>query len=126
MRLILEIAVTHIVGRGGQTIVAILGVAVGVGFSIAMTALMQGSQNDFIEQLVNVMPHVEITDDRRSPPRQPAEDVFTDIAIIVLRRGGPARHHQSDRGSDLAEGLGAGTDLAASLKVQGVTRFAGR
>ena len=40
MPLILDIAVTHIAGRGRQTIVAVLGVAVGVGFSIAMAALM--------------------------------------------------------------------------------------
>ena len=71
MRLILEIAFTHIAGRGRQTIVAILGVAVGVGFSIAMAGLMQGSQKDFIEQLVDAMPHVQITDDRRAPPRHP-------------------------------------------------------
>jgi lipoprotein-releasing system permease protein len=48
MRLILEIAYTHIAGRGRQTVVAIIGVAVGVGFSIAMAALMQGGQDDFI------------------------------------------------------------------------------
>ena len=40
MRLILEIAVTHILGRGRQTLVAVIGGAVGVGFSIAMAALM--------------------------------------------------------------------------------------
>ncbi|MGB0085357.1 MAG: ABC transporter permease [Rhodomicrobiaceae bacterium] len=126
MRLILEIAVTHIVGRGRQTIVAILGVAVGVGFSIAMTALMQGSQNDFIEQLVNVMPHVEITDDRRSPPRQPAEDVFTDIAIYGLRPREDRRGIiNPTEALTWLRGWVPGR-IAASLKVQGVTRFAGR
>ncbi|TIV49037.1 MAG: ABC transporter permease, partial [Mesorhizobium sp.] len=51
MRLILDIAITHIAGRGRQTLVAVLGVAVGVGFSIAMAALMQGGQDDFVRQL---------------------------------------------------------------------------
>ena len=87
MRLILEIAYTHVAGRGRQTIVAIIGVAVGVGFSIAMAALMQGSQNDFIEQLVDVMPHVQITDDRRSTPRQPSEDVFATSPFTDCGRG---------------------------------------
>ena len=58
MRLILDLAITHIAGRGRQTIVAIIGVAVGVGFSIAMAALMQGGEKDFIAKLVNTMPHV--------------------------------------------------------------------
>src|SRR5688572_1787420 len=73
MRLILDIALTHILGRGRQTLVAVIGVAVGVGFSIAMAALMQGGQDDFVEQLIDTMPHVQVTDERRTPKRQPAE-----------------------------------------------------
>ena len=63
MRLLLELALTHVLGRGRQTVVAGLGVALGVGFSVAMAALMQGSQDDFIRQLVDTMPHVAITDE---------------------------------------------------------------
>jgi lipoprotein-releasing system permease protein len=85
MWLILELAFTHIVGRGRQTLVAVLGVAVGVGFAIAMTALMQGGQEDFIEQLVNTMPHVHVSDDRRAPPQQPAVDMFDAVVIHGLR-----------------------------------------
>lgn len=126
MRLILEIAYTHIAGRGRQTIVAILGVAVGVGFSIAMAALMQGSQNDFIEELVNAMPHVQITDDRRAPPRQPAEDAFSSVAIYGLR---PREDRRGIINPTAAltwlEGWVPGR-FAASLRTQGVIRFAGR
>ncbi|EJN06789.1 hypothetical protein PMI41_00080 [Phyllobacterium sp. YR531] len=68
MRLILDLAITHIAGRGRQTLVAIVGVAVGVGFSIAMAALMQGGHDDFVEQLINAMPHVEISDEHRTSP----------------------------------------------------------
>jgi len=126
MRLILEIAFTHIVGRGRQTFVAILGVAVGVGFSIAMTALMQGGQNDFIEQLVNVMPHVEITDERRRPPRQPALDVFSDALIYGLRPRDDRRGVINPTAAiTWLRGWVPGR-IAASLKVQGVMRFAGR
>jgi lipoprotein-releasing system permease protein len=49
VRLILQIAITHIAGRGRQTLVAVIGVAVGVGFSIAMAALMEGGQDDFVD-----------------------------------------------------------------------------
>ena len=126
MRLILEIATTHIAGRGRQTIVAILGVAVGVGFSIAMAALMQGSQDDFIEELVNALPHVQITDDRRTPPRQPAEDVFASVAIHGLR---PREDRRGIINPTAAltwlEGWVPGR-FAPSLRTQGVIRFSGR
>jgi len=48
VRLILALALTHIRGRGRQTLVAIIGVALGVGFSIAMASLMQGGEDDFV------------------------------------------------------------------------------
>jgi len=73
MRLLLDLAVTHIIGRGRQTLVAILGTALGVGFSIAMAALMQGGEDDFVAQLIDTMPHVQITDERRTAARQPAD-----------------------------------------------------
>lgn len=126
MRLIFEIAFTHIAGRGRQTLVAILGVAVGVGFSIAMAALMQGSQNDFIEELVNAMPHVQITDDRREPPRQPAEDAFAAVAIYGLR---PREDRRGIINPTAAltwlDGWVPGR-FAPSLRTQGVIRFSGR
>ncbi len=85
MRLIFDIALTHVAGRGRQTLVAVIGVAVGVGFSIAMAALMQGGQDDFVRQLVDTMPHVDVTDEQRSARRQPAEDLFEAVAISGLR-----------------------------------------
>lgn len=41
MNLILEIALTHVRVRAPQTLVAVAGVATGVGLSIVMAALMQ-------------------------------------------------------------------------------------
>lgn len=126
MRLILDIAVTHIAGRGRQSMVAVLGVAVGVGFSIAMAALMQGGQDDFIERLVDTMPHVQISDDRRAPPPQPAEAVFDAVAISGLRpredrRGiiNPAEAHA------WLQAWVPGR-LASSLSTQAVVRYLGR
>jgi lipoprotein-releasing system permease protein len=126
MRLILEIAYTHIAGRGRQTLVAIIGVAVGVGFSIAMAALMQGSQDDFIEELVNAMPHVQITDERRAPPRQPAEDAYAATEMHGLRPREDRRGIINPTAAQTwLEGWVPGR-FAPSLRTQGVIRFAGR
>ena len=56
MNLILDIAWTHVRTRVRQTGFAVAGVATGVGFSIMMAALMQGSQDDFTQRLVNTLP----------------------------------------------------------------------
>ena len=85
MTLLIDLAVAHIFGRSRQTVVAGLGVALGVGFSIAMAALMQGSQEDFVRQLVDTMPHVEITDEMRTPAPQPAELAFAAAEYFGLR-----------------------------------------
>ena len=70
MNLILDIAWTHVRFRARQTMVAIAGVATGVGFSIMRAALMEGSQRDFVSQLVDSLPHITLSDERRQPPRQ--------------------------------------------------------
>jgi lipoprotein-releasing system permease protein len=76
MSLVLSIATTHIRSRMRQTLVGLMGVATGVGFSVMMAALMEGSQRDFVAQLVDSLPHISVTDQRREPPPQPAEEVF--------------------------------------------------
>jgi len=126
MPLILDIAVTHIVGRGRQTIVAVLGVAVGVGFSIAMAALMQGGQDDFIRQLVDTMPHVDITDEHRTARRQPAEDVFTTVAISGLRPRDDRRGIINPTAATARLESWVPGRFAESLKAQGVIRYSSR
>lgn len=76
MNLILTIAWTHVRHRARQTLVAIVGVMTGVGFSIMMAAMMEGSQDDFIKTLVDALPHISITDELRQPTRQPADLVY--------------------------------------------------
>lgn len=76
MNLILNIAWTHIRHRARQTLVAIAGVMMGVGFSITMAAMMEGSQNDFIKTLVDALPHISVTDELREPTQQPADIVY--------------------------------------------------
>jgi lipoprotein-releasing system permease protein len=126
VRLILDIALTHLAGRGRQTVVAILGVAVGVGFSIAMAALMQGTQDDFIAQLVDTMPHVQITDETRTPRRQPAEEVFAAVRIAGLRPKDDRRGILNPTAALAVLHAWVPGKMAQSLKTQGVIRYAGR
>ncbi len=70
MGLAIDIAFTHIRSRLRQTLVGVLGVATGVGFSVMMASLMEGSQRDFIAQLVDSLPHITVSDERRTPPPQ--------------------------------------------------------
>ncbi len=123
MPLIVDIAATHIAGRGRQMLVAVLGVAVGVGFSIAMAALMQGGQDDFVSQLVDTMPHVHITDERRAARRQPAEDVFAMAAISGLRPREDRRGIINPTAATSWLASWVPGRFAPSLKAQGVIRY---
>lgn len=82
--MLLDIAFHHLAGRRRQTIVAVSGVAIGVGFFLAVSALMMGSQRDFIKTLVDAAPHIIISDELRSPPPQPG--------ILAFRKGAVELH----------------------------------
>ena len=71
MKLLFHIAWTHVSTRVRQTLVGMAGVAMGVGFTIMMAGLMQGSQIDFLRQLVDTMPRITVEDERRSVPTSP-------------------------------------------------------
>ena len=110
MKLVFDIALTHVRARLRHTGVAVAGVATGVGFSVMMAALMQGSQDDFIRQLVNALPHISVTDERRSPPRQPSRggfrgcpDPWSDAGDAPARHQEPARHHGRSGGPGCRE-----------------------
>lgn len=81
LRLLASVAARHLVGRRRQTVVAVSGVAVGVGFFLAVSAMMIGSQNDFIKTLIDAAPHIIISDELRSPPPQPGVSLYKGAAI---------------------------------------------
>lgn len=125
MRLLLEIAITHILGRGRQTIVSIAGVTLGVGFAIAMAALMQGSQEDFVYKLIDAMPHVQISDEQREAPHQPAETAYAAIAWHGLRPTNDVRGILNPTAAlATLEGWVPG-QISAGLNIQGVARYGG-
>lgn len=124
--LLIDLAVTHVIARGRQTLLAVLGVALGVGFSVAMAALLEGSQKDFVEQLINAIPHVEITDERREAARQPAQLVFDDAQFNSLTTRDDPRGIRNPIAVTGAIRANVEGRVSAALKVQGVIRYAGR
>lgn len=126
MSLLLMLALAHIRGRVRQMLVAGLGVALGVGFSIAMAALMQGSQQDFIRQLVDTIPHVEVTDELRAPVLQPAEGAFAATRFFGLRPREDSRGIRNPSAVQAALRAWVPGRLAPALRTQAVVQFAGR
>src|SRR5690606_16673111 len=55
MNLALDIAITHVRARARQTVIAIFSVATGVGFAIMIAAMLEGTENDFIDTLVDTI-----------------------------------------------------------------------
>ncbi len=126
MRLLIELAAAHVFGRSRQTIVAGLGVALGVGFSIAMAALMEGSQEDFVRQLVDTMPHVEITDEARTPAPQPAEQAFAAAEYFGLRPVDDRRGIRNPTAARAALEAWVPGRIAPALRTQALVRYAGQ
>ena len=80
---LIGIALAHLKVRVRQTVVASLGVAVGVGLFLATSGMMVGSQNDFTRTLVETAPHIIVRDEQRSPSVQPAQMRWTGGAVSV-------------------------------------------
>ena len=124
--LLLDLSITHVVARGRQTLVAIAGVSLGVGFSIAMAALLHGSQEDFVDQLINAIPNVQISDERREAQRQPAQDVFAAAQIENLSPRDDPRGIRNPVAMISAIRAVVDGNVSEALTTQGVIRYAGR
>jgi lipoprotein-releasing system permease protein len=126
MNLVVDIAWTHIAARLRQTVVAVLGVSIGVGFSIMMAALMQGSQEDFVRTLVNAMPHVAINDERREAPRQPAEEAFDTAQIRGLTPATRRRGINNPIATIAALESWVPGAVTPSVQARGILRYGGK
>lgn len=84
-RVTLSIAFAQLMNRRRQTLVSMLGVALGVGFFIATSSIMSGSEQDFVQRLVNNAPHITIKDEFRNPTTQPVFIAFRRGAISLVR-----------------------------------------
>lgn len=128
LQVLFGIALAHLQVRVRQTVVASLGVMVGVGLFLATSGLMVGSQQDLIRTLVETAPHIIVRDEQRTPTRQPAETAFPGAAVEV--RG--VRPQEEVRGlrdwpAMLADARALpGAIAAPSLVGAASMRFAGR
>jgi lipoprotein-releasing system permease protein len=126
MNLVFDIAWTHVRTRARQTGVAVAGVATGVGFSIMMAALMQGSQEDFVRQLVDALPHIAVSDERRSPPVQPAEQAFDAAEFHGLKPEVRRRGIKNPLATMAGLEAWVPGGVAPSVKVQAIIRYGNR
>lgn len=83
MRLEVGIAITHLAGRKRQTLVSLGGIVLGVGFFLAVSALMRGSERDFLSRLVDNSPHITVYDEYRGASPQPAALAWPGGAVAV-------------------------------------------
>jgi lipoprotein-releasing system permease protein len=83
MRLLIFIALKHLMARKRQSLVSLMGIILGVAFFLAISSLMQGSEQDFIKRLVDNTPHITISDEYRNPRIQPAEKLYSDSVVSI-------------------------------------------
>lgn len=76
-----NIAAAQLTYRRRQAIVSMMGVALGVGFFIATSAVMSGSEKDLVRQLVENAPHITMKDEFREAAKQPVHIAFPDAAV---------------------------------------------
>ncbi len=128
MTLPFTIAAAHLRGRRRQTLVSVLGVALGVGVFIAVTGLMGGFQAFFFNQLIDTNPHVTITDEVRLPAPQPLVMLHPGAAVSVNRilPRDPVRGIAN--AGEIMQALAAmpGVAVAPTLRGQMLLRRAGR
>ena len=128
MNLYADIAASHLRGRRRQTVVSLLGVVLGVGFFLAVSALMRGSERDFIARLVDTAPHITVSDEYRNARPQPAALAFPDGAVRIrhvkpqTERRGIRQYKQKLAMIDVTADLRAAPVLAG----QAIFSFAGR
>lgn len=83
MRIEFSVALTHLTSRRRQTLVSLTGVVLGVAFFLAVSALMRGSEKDFIKRLIDNSPHITVSDEYRAPDVQPAELRWPGAAVRI-------------------------------------------
>jgi lipoprotein-releasing system permease protein len=128
MPLGLRIALTHLLGRRRQSVMSLLGIALGVAFFLAVSALMRGSEADFIKRLVDSAPHITVSDEFRTPPEQPAATAYPQGAVALqglkprVEKRGIRGYKQKLESVSQIPGLRA----APVLQGQAILTFAGK
>src|SRR6185312_1038150 len=88
MSVFLNIALHHLLARKRQTLVSLLGIALGTAVFLGISAMMQGSETDFIHRLIDNSPHITIQDQYRNSQIQPIARLYPD-AVVQMHRVKP-------------------------------------
>ncbi|MBL8669618.1 MAG: ABC transporter permease [Alphaproteobacteria bacterium] len=128
MPLTLAVALAHLLGRRRQTAVSMLGVALGVGFFIAISGMMNGFHEFFRGELIESNPHIVVTDEFRLPAEQPLHAQHADAAVEIRRVLPRDPVRGINHAAEMLEGLAAipGVAAAPTLRGQVLLRRAGR
>lgn len=128
MRLLFAIATKHLLSRRRQSLVSVLGIVLGVAFFLMISALMQGSQRDFVKRLIDNSPHITIVDEFRNPRTQPLAE-RNPVGALEIRNVKPITETRGIRGFEqILSYLRSISDLRAApvLEGQALVNFAGR
>lgn len=124
----LDIALGHLRRRRRQTLVSILGVALGVGFFIAVNALMRGFQQYFVAQIIDVAPHLVMKDEFRRPSLQPVHLAYPEAAVAIsgVKPRAEPRGIRNARAKIAAIEALPGVAVAPTLTGQAILRYGTR
>lgn len=127
--LAIRIALAQLGSRKRQTLVTTLGVALGVGVFLAVGGLMDGFQTFFRTEIIEVNPHIVISDEYRDATEQPMRRLYPQAAVSVSRvlPRDPARGVGDAR--KILDGVAALPEVTASspvLRGQLLLKRAGR
>lgn len=128
MNVLISIALRHLWARRRQSLVSLSGIVIGTAFFLAISSLMQGSQNDFIKRMVDNSPHITISDEFRTSTFQPAERLNPD-AMVEVRGVKPQSETRGIRGyKKILEEIRTipGVRAAAVLSGQAILNYAGQ
>ena len=114
--------------RQRQTLVSLLGIVLGTAFFLGISAMMQGSEADFIHRLIDNSPHITVQDQFRNPQLQPVAQLFPN-AVIQMHRVKPETETRGIR--HYAQALQyiqsiPGVQASPMLQGQGLLSFAGK
>lgn len=125
---LMSVSLRHLLARKRQTLVSLSGIVLGTAFFLGISAMMQGSETDFIHRLIDNSAHVTVEDDYRNPRLQPASQLYPG-ALIQMHRVKPVTETRGIRNYKQAlEDVGQMPGVTASplLQGQGLVSFSGR
>lgn len=118
MKLPFSIAIAYMIKHKKQSIISIVGVALGIGFFIGMHSMMRGMQNRILTSTIDTSPHVIMYSEYRKAPKQAANIKYGDDALVEISNLRPKEENRGIRNyKRIIDYLGSFNDLKVSPTV---------